>query len=147
MVRYRSVLVWVTEIVYLGHLADGVPSLVGSRVQLLGVFNPEMLRKQLDSEIMGGLPDIPDLPPHVGLDDLLILGDDTHLGIPLAIHTPVIDVGRPYNHRLIIHNHQFRVDIYNLRPRNRLFGESSMGPQAEELYVVLPVPDSHLELL
>lgn len=62
------------------------------------------------------------------------LNKQTKLGITIAFHAAVINVGRPTYQVSVIDDHKLGMQIYNLC--NRLFIYDAMGPQSENLNVL-----------
>jgi hypothetical protein len=65
------------------------------------VFDP-----QSHPELMGKLRDQARFAIHNSRHKILSARDDSKLGISVSSQTPVIDVGRPAEHDLIINDHK-----------------------------------------
>lgn len=130
-----------------GYLLQQRPVVVKERVELLLVFEVEVLGEQSFAEITG-------VPRNLDQDSIdqshlsaVVSADYTDFRVSLPPHRPIIDVGRPYYHILIINYHELRVHIDYLSDGLVGARKSTMGPEPEEPDVSLGVRDEVPELI
>jgi hypothetical protein len=77
---------------------------------------------------------------------ILLLDKKGDFGVSFPKETAVVDVSTANDHALVIHDHQFGVDVEDLRKRE-FFLSGPMLPEAVELQVILNVLDVRQSLV
>jgi hypothetical protein len=117
-------------------LRYGVPGLCGKRVKQLILCHSKVLLPQFHPQLLGRLRHDHHRAVHFALHKVVSSADDCHLGVAVPQQAPVVDVGRPAQHDLIVDDHQLGVHVDHFRLGVRVRSAFPVRAQAEELDVL-----------
>lgn len=101
----------INKSILLGPFIDEPPDVLIHSIISLLPRECKVLHIELDPQIMSSLADQQGLPIPFDFLLLLILNDHGNFRIPIAQHTPIVDVGRAQQHYPVVDNEELAVDV------------------------------------